>query len=352
MKFRFLLVLLLLTSSLHAKTKLIVWGLQSGKETKALDAQVTEFEKRNPDIDVSLLSMGAGAMNPQKLMTAIVGGVPPDVINQDRFTIGDWASRDTFRPLDDFIAEDKNKPDGIRESDYYSAAWQEAEYEGKVYAIPSGIDDRMLFYNRKMLREAGYNAPPQTWEELLEMSKKLTKRHPKGTYERIGFIPNYGNSWLYLYSWQNGGEFMSPDGRKCTLNNEHSVGALKYMVKVYDELGGYSNVSIFQSGFQGEEQDPFFTGKVGMVITGNWILNGIARYAPGLDFGVAPAPVPAARLRGEGRFKGQPKFITWSGGFSLAIPKGAKKAREAWRFIKWMNSLEATILGNKIQKAY
>jgi multiple sugar transport system permease protein len=353
MKFRFLLFLLVLfTSSVHAKTKLIVWGLQSGKETKALDAQVAEFEKRNPDIDVSLLSMGAGSMNPQKLMTAIVGGVPPDVINQDRFTIGDWASRDTFRPLDDFIAQDKNKPDGIRAADYYSAAWQEAEYKGKVYAIPNGIDDRMLFYNRKMLREAGYKEPPQTWEELLEVARKLTKSRSKGAYERIGFIPNYGNSWLYLYSWQNGGEFMSPDGRKCTLNNEHSVGALKYMVKVYDELGGYSNVSIFQSGFQGEEQDPFFTGKVGMVITGNWILNGIARYAPGLDFGVAPPPVPAARLRGEGRFKGQPKFITWSGGFSLAIPKGARHTQEAWRFIKWMNSLEATILGNKIQKAY
>ena len=353
MKFRFLLALLLfITSAVHAKTKLIVWGLQSGKETKALDAQVAVFEKRNPDIDVALLSMGAGAMNPQKLMTAIVGGVPPDVINQDRFTIGDWASRDTFRPLDDFIAQDQDQLDGIRESDYYSAAWQEAEYKGKVYAIPSGIDDRMLFYNRKMLREAGYTAPPQTWEELLDIAKKITKRRPDGTYERIGFIPNYGNSWLYLYSWQNGGEFMSPDGRKCTLNNPYSVDSLKYMVKVYDELGGYSNVSIFQSGFQGEEQDPFYTGKIGMVITGNWILNGIARYAPGLDFGVAPPPVPAARLRGEGRFKGQPKFITWSGGFSLAIPKGARHTKEAWRFIKWMNSLEATILGNKIQKEY
>ena len=353
MKFRVLLFLLVLfASSVHAKTKLIVWGLQSGKETKALDAQVAEFEKRNPDIDVALLSMGAGAMNPQKLMTAIVGGVPPDVINQDRFTIGDWASRDTFRPLDDFIARDKDDPNGIRAADYYPVAWKEAEYEGRVYAIPSGIDDRMLFYNRKILREAGIKEPPQTWEELLEVAKKLTKRRADGTYERIGFIPNYGNSWLYLYSWQNGGEFMSPDGRKCTLNNEHSVDALKYMTKVYDELGGYSNVSIFQSGFQGEEQDPFYTGKIGMVINGNWALNGIARFAPGLDFGVAPPPVPAARLRGEERFKGQPKFITWSGGFSLAIPKGAKHSEEAWRFIKWMNSLEATILGNKIQKEY
>ncbi len=353
MKFRFLLVLLLLfNSACYAKTKLIVWGLQSGKETKALDAQVAEFEKRNPDIDVSLLSMGAGSMNPQKLMTAIVGGVPPDVINQDRFTIGDWASRDTFRPLDDFLAQDKNKSDGIHAADYYSAAWQEAEYKGSVYAIPSGIDNRMLFYNRQVLREAGLKEPPKTWEELLEVSKKLTKRRKDGSYDRIGFIPNYGNSWLYLYAWQNGGEFMSPNGKTCTLNGKESVDALKFMTKVYDELGGYSNVSIFQSGFQSEEQDPFYTGKIGMVITGNWILNGIARYAPGLDFGVAPAPVPAARLQGKGRFEGKPKYITWCGGFSLAIPKGAPHSEEAWRFIKWMNSLEAALMGNKIQKAY
>ena len=63
---------------------------------------VAEFERRHPDIEVSILSMGAGGMNPQKLMTAIVGNVPPDVIRQDRFTIGDWASRDAFIPLDSF----------------------------------------------------------------------------------------------------------------------------------------------------------------------------------------------------------------------------------------------------------
>lgn len=354
MKSRLLCILavLLFVFPCAAKTKLIVWGLQSGKETKGLDAQVAEFERRNPDIKVSLLSMGAGAMNPQKLMTAIAGNVPPDVINQDRFTIGDWASRDTFLALDDFIAKDKNAPDGIRPGDFYPAAWKEAEYKGKVYAIPSGIDDRMLFYNRKMLREAGIKEPPQTWEQLLEDAKKLTKKSANGSFERIGFIPNYGNSWLYLYSWQNGGEFMSPDGRKCTLNNPRSVEALAYMKKVYDELGGYDKVNIFQSSFQGAEQDPFFTGKVGLVITGNWVLGGIARYAPGLDFGVVPAPVPAARLKGEGIFKGQPKFLTWSGGFSLAIPKNARHAAEAWRFVKWMNTAEATLLANAEQKKY
>ncbi|HEX8235594.1 MAG TPA: extracellular solute-binding protein [Abditibacteriaceae bacterium] len=357
-------VCLLLTSFTHAtfaqesgsgsRVKLNVWGLQSGPESAGLDAQVLEFERRNPDIDVSLLSMGAGTMNPQKLMTSIVGGAPPDLINQDRFTIGDWASRDAFQPLDRFLQADKGPSQPVRREDYYPAAWNEAMYKGRVYAIPTGIDDRLLFYSRKMFREAGLdpNRPPRTWEELKEYSKKLTKLNPDGTFKQIGFIPNWGNSWLYLYSWQNGGEFMSPDGRTCTLDNPHTVGALKYMAEMYDMLGGYDKVNIYQSGFQGAEQDPFFTGKIGMVINGSWNVNTIARYAPDLDFAVAPPPVPAERLEGKGRFAGQSPYITWIGGFSLAIPVGARHPNEAWRFIKWMTSGEAAVIGASAQKKF
>lgn len=336
------------------RTKLIVWGLQPGKETAGLDAAVRVFEERNPDIKVSLLSMGAGAMNPQKLMTSIVGGVPPDVIRQDRFTIGDWASRGTFQPLDNFLRDEQGKPDAIRAKNYYPAAWNEAIYQNRVYAIPTEIDDRMLFYNRTMFKEAGLDPdkPPRTWDELKRYSQKLTKLNADGTYQHIGFIPNYGNSWLYLYSWQNGGEFMSADGQKCTLADKPNVEALQYMTDVYDVLGGNNKVSIFQSGFQTSEQDPFYTGKIGMVITGSWVVANIARYAPGLDFAVAPAPVPQERLEGKGRFKGQTPFITWTGGFSFAIPKGARHSSQALRFIKWMTSEECYVLQNKEQKAY
>lgn len=331
------------------RVKLMVWGLASTEETKGLDATVAAFEARNPDVDVVLLSMGAGGMNPQKLMTSIAGDVPPDVIDQDRFTIGDWASRGAFRPLDDLIEQA-----GINPDDFYPACWNEAVYEGRVYAIPYGTDDRALYWNKALFREVGLDPerPPQTWEELLDDAVKLTAYRPDGSFERIGFIPNYGNSWLYLYSWQNGGEFMSPDGRTCTLDNPYTIGALEWMVEVYDALKGAEAIGAFQSTFQTEALDPFYTGKVAMKIDGNWVLNLIARYAPDLDFGVAPAPVPAARLRGEGRFKGQPPFITWSGGFSLAIPRGARHVEEAWRFIQWMTSLEGWLVLNEAQRAY
>ncbi len=356
------------------KVKLVVWGLQYGEETKGLQARVDEFQRRHPNVLVSVLSMGAGGMNPQKLMTAIVGGVPPDVIRQDRFTIGDWASRDTFRPLDDLIHRDRDRRYGIKPEDFYTACWQEATYKGKVFAIPADTDDRALYYNRSVFREAGLDPdkPPRTWEELKEIAKRLTVPTTDGSsYRRIGFIPNYGNSWLYLYSWQNGGEFMTPDGRRCTMNNPYSVAALDYMVSIYDALGGVTRVDAFASGFQSQDLDPFLTGKVAMKIDGNWVLNTIARYGPDLDFGVVPAPVPAERLAvterragerasgragdaesGASRFEWQPPYITWSGGFSYAIPMGSAHPQEAWEFIKWMESPEAALIDARAQEEY
>ncbi len=335
------------------KTRLVVWGLPSGEWTYGRDAAIEEFERRHPDVDVVSLSMGAGGMNPQKLMTSVVGRVPPDVVDQDRFTIGDWASRDAFMALDDLIARDSG-PDAIRDEDYYPACWQEATYGGHVYAIPYTTDDRALYWNKTLFREAGLDPdkPPRTWEELLDLAVKVTSYNEDGTFDCIGFIPNFGNSWLYLYSWQAEGEFMSPDGRTCTLYNPQTVEALQFMVRCYDELKGAERIGAFQSTFQPNELDPFLTGKVAMKIDGNWVLDQIARYSPSLDFGTAPAPVPAARLRAEGRFKGKDPFITWSGGFSFAVPRSARHVKEAWEFIKWMNSVQGNLIMHRAQQQY
>ena len=337
-----------------AKTRLVIWGVQGGEQWKGFDAAVAEFERRSPDIDIRPLSMGAGELNPQKLMTAIVGRVPPDVIIQDRFTIGDWASRDTFIPLDILIHRDMGEPDGIRPDEFYKACWAEAIYKGKVYAIPFSTDCRALYYNRALFRRAGLDPdnPPKTWDELLDYAKKLTIYKPNGDFKQLGFIPNYGNSWLYLYSWQNGGEFMSPDGRKCTMNNPRTVDALRYMVSTYDSLKGVDAISSYTSGFKGLELDGFLNGQLAMRIDGNGLLGDIARFRPDLDFAVAPAPVPRARYDGKPPFTGQPKYITWSGGFSLAIPRGAKDVEASWRFIKWMVSGEGARVSYAAQRKY
>ena len=336
--------------------RLVIWGMESSAESKDMDAKIAIFEQRHPDIKISALSMGAGAMNPQKLMTAIVGGVPPDLVQQDRFTIGDWASRDAFRPLDDMLKEDAASTDSlaIHQKDYVPAAWTETVYKGHVYAIPNDTDDRVLFYNRTLFKEAGLdpNKPPQTWEELIADAKKLTKRSPNGGFERMGFVPLYGQGWLYLWSWQEDGEVMSADGRRCTLGNPQTVKALSALVSWYDALGGVDAINAFSGGFGSDAQDPFITGKLAMRVEGDGFMNSVARYNPDLDFAAAPVPVPAERLHHSGRFAHDSTWVTWSGGHSFAVPRGAKHPREAWKFMQWFNSPEASLIGARAQAAY
>lgn len=361
-----LLAAILATSCLASAQKaqeINVWGLASGPDSKGIEAVMAEFERLNPDLKIKSTKMGAGDMNPQKLMTAIVGKVPPDVIAQDRFTLSDWASRGAFRPLDDLLARDKGKdPFCPDKSQYYSACWNETQYEGQTFGIPIGADDRILYWNRDIfqrhageLRQAGLDPerPPRTWSEVLAYSKILTERNAKGEVTMAGFIPNFGNSWLYLYAFQMNASFMSPDGTKCTLYSPEAEEALKFMVKGYELLGGYDQIQKFQNGFLSNENDAFIVGKVAMKIDGDWVLASLSRYGPNLNFGVGPPPVPDDRYNKTGAFKDEKDpFVTWSGGFAYAIPNGAKNLEGAWRLIKFFTSKEARVIEARAQAAY
>jgi multiple sugar transport system permease protein len=336
------------------KTELVVWGVW---RTEGWSKAIAKFQEMHPEVKL-VISMAGGRMDEQKLMCAIAGGSPPDVINQDRFSVGGWASRGAFLPLDGLIAKDRGAPDAVRPEEYYSACWDEAVYQGKVYAIPNTTDDRLLYYNEDILRREGFTnpdgtiRPPATWEELKDYAIKMTKYDEVGNITQVGFIPMYGNSWLYLYGWQNGGEFLSADGRTCTLNDPKIVGALEWVTGVYDALGGVQKVDGFSTTFQAGDLDPFLTGKVAMMVNGNWILNTIASYKPDMNFGVAPAPVPAWRLEAARKDPGLKPYLTWSGGFSWAIPERARRPELAWEFIKWMQSLEGSRVMNDAEYRY
>jgi len=320
-----------------------VWGLPEDFRFPGTLAIVAEFEKRHPNIKVAIGSPGGrGGMDPQKLMTAVAGGSPPDIVEQDRFAIGGWAARGALRPLDDLIERDGFDV----ETRFYKFCVEEASYRGNVYAMPHDTDCRILYYNPKLLEEAGIprDRPPRTWDELLDYAVKLTKRKEDGSFERVGFAPNYGNSWLYLYGWQNGGRFMSDDGRTVTLNDPKIVEALEFMRKGYDILGGREETSKSVAGFADVDSalDAFQNDLIAMKIDTQYPILTLAKYRPDKEFGVALAPTPT----GE-------DFVTWSGGFSLVIPRGARHVEESWELIKWMTSVEASrIEAHAIQEEY
>lgn len=348
--------------ALAEKRSLLIWGRSVGPEEKGREAVVQEFERRHPDIHVNMFNLGAGEMDPQKLMTAIVGKVPPDLIYQDRFSIADWASRGAFLKLDDFVKRDMADPNSPHSSRFYPAAWSECQFQGSLFAIPQNVDDRILYWNRAMfrakakeLRSAGLDPDraPRTWSELLAYSKVLSEFNPDGSIKVAGFIPNFGNSWLYLYAFQANANFLDSAGRNCNLAGAEEQEALAFMKAGYDLLGGWKKVQLFQTGPQAGLGNPFLKGLVAMKIDGDWTLSDSIRFGPEFEAGAAPPPVPDDRYYHRGRYaNSKDTFVTWSGGFSWAIPSGARHAEDAWTFIKWVTSEEAVVLDATEQRKW
>ncbi len=295
--------------------------------------------------------------DPTRFLVSVAGGMPPDVIWFDRFAIAEWAARGAFEPLDAFIEADRvaGREDYPRPERFYEATWQEAVHEGKVYGIPVSVDTRALFYNEDLLSRAGLvytdgpregeARPPHTWEELAEYTVRLTEweDEQKTKLKVVGFSPTFGNSFLYIFGWMNGAEFLSPDGRDCLLDAAPVVEALAYMRSLVDSIGGFRKVQGFLSSFQGTGvdavQDPFILGQVAMKIDGIWTLPRLATYGRDLNFGVVPPPLPADRLAALPPDRREAHLtMSFSGGWALAIPSTAKNKQAAWDFIRFVTS--------------
>ncbi|MBW7863595.1 MAG: extracellular solute-binding protein [Candidatus Hydrogenedentes bacterium] len=292
--------------------------------------------------------------DPQRLLCAVAGGDPPDVVWFDRFAVSEWAARGAFLPLQEFLERDlRERPDDpwtLRPETFFEPCWNESIYRDTLYAVPSDTDIRALYYNLDVLEKYADEliavgcvdpndpakvGPPTTWEQLRDATRIMSAYDNAGKLRQVGFIPNYGNSWLCIYGWLNGGDYLTPDGRTCTMNEPRVVGALAYMTELYDLMGGAEGVTAFQSALQTGDLDPFISGKVAMKIDGDWFLPGIAVARRGLRFGVAPPPAP----------EGLPRF-GWCGGYAYVIPRGAKHPEEAWTFIKYLVSRRAYEIRN------
>ncbi len=302
------------------------WHDWTGDGGQAIQEMVDAFNKSHSDMAVKVtLTSDLGT----KLLASIAGKVPPDLVLFDRYMTGQYASRDALSPLDTFIARDKMHPGA-----FFEACWNETVYEGRTYSIPFETNSRVLMYNKRLFREAGLDPerPPDTWDELAQYSRALTKRDEKGRLIQVGFVPIWNGVSLVHYLWQAGGEVFNADATKVTFNGPEGVRALEWVVAQV-EFYGYANLVSLASGFGSHVTDPFYLGKVGMKSDGCWMLSDMRKYAPDFvarDLGLAPLPKQTTRA-------------TIAGGFSLVIPRGARNADAAWEFIKHAVSRETQV---------
>lgn len=318
-----ILILLLLVSVAYGTETITFWYGASPDEQKAYKQLVKDFEKENPDIKVNAVLVPQTYVE-RKLILSIAGEVPPDVVRFYAHLGGNMMSKNALYPLDDLIKKDKFDID-----DFYPSAIEQNVYNGKIYGLPWILSPNALYYNKKMLKKAGYSRPPKTHKELLEYSLKLTKKDSKGKYTQLGytdFLYNPNNFALYL--WQEGGELVDPQTHKATFNSKEGLKALMFMDKfIKREVGSTKNLQNFTSNFTGNIDDPFGKEVIAMRVDSPYKVSIYKKNFPNLDFGITYVPTSkniASEIVGN----------------SLIIPKTSKHVEAAWKFIKFATSKE------------
>jgi len=314
----------------ESRQEIVVWGVNTLAIGSGNEEMIYAWNSTHPTIEIVTRSVpGAPGHETQdltQLVAAIAAGDAPDVAVLNAPFIMEVAARGVLEPLNDVISSS-----GFDMSQFYEYTIVNMTFQDQIWGLPSGVDTRMLYFNKRLFEEAGLdpNRPPRTWEELLYYSERLTIEEPNGELSQIGFIPNFGNSWLYLFLLQTGGQMISDDGRTVTLNQPPVVEALDFMVRGYDLLGGAELVNAYVTAFaaQGGANHPLLTGEVAMVIDGNWAIGTYARFGADMieDIGFTYAPTPSGT-----------DFLTWSGGWAFGVPQGVRDMDAAFEVMSWL----------------
>ena len=200
-------------------TKLTVIGDLDSKTF--LEMGVERFEAEY-GIDIELITPAYYDAH-DKIVTTVLGGGEADVVMLDSVWRADFVEAGIIISLDEYMTEEfKNS--------LMSCFTDALAVNGKYYTIPTAPNALWLYYNADKLAEAGYDAPPTTWTELIEMSQTMID---KG-------IVKYGIAWpacqaegtICMYtSLLNGcgGAWQDADGN-WIFNDEKGVQALDILV--------------------------------------------------------------------------------------------------------------------------
>ncbi|MCM3720053.1 ABC transporter substrate-binding protein [Fictibacillus phosphorivorans] len=307
------------------QTTVTFWHPMTDVTGEAVEEVIKAFEKKNPDIKINAVyTANQGEGQNEKLLTAVSGGNPPDVAYFDRFEIGSWAAQGSLEDLSKLAEES-----GVTKDTYYPFAWEEASYEGKLYGMPTTTDSRLVYYNKDHFKEVGLDPenPPKDIAGLEEAAEKLTIKKGK-KFKRIGFIPWYGQGWLYGWGWAFGGDFYDPETKTATANDPKVVESLEWIAD-FAKKYNVEDIAGFTDSQGSGAMDPFLSGQLSMKVSGPWEVSAIKKFKPDLNYGVFPMPTPT----GE-------NHTTWSGGWSVVMPKGAKNKEAAWEFMKFFSGEE------------
>ena len=193
--------------------------------------------------------------------------------------------------------------------------------DGKIYGIPMEVEPMAFYYSIKAFEDAGLNENdvPKTWDELLELGKKLTTKDRYGL--EFATLPGYYQNFTwYPFMWQGGGELQGADG-KSAFDSPATVAALKLWQDAV-KSGAAPRQCLGQGG--NDIAANLGAGYCVMQNVGIWGISGMAANAPTVPYGIFKLPIPTGG-----------KYVTVGGGWAFVANSMGKNPEAASKFITW-----------------
>lgn len=315
------------------KTIRVLTMQQAGPTTEEMDAIVAKFNEANPNVTVEIEYVSYDALH-DKIATAM-STTPPayDVVLVDDIWYAEFAANG-------YILDVTDRIDDNMKANIFDSAWAITTVNGKTYGMPWLLDAKYFFYNEKILQDAGFTAPPTTWEELMTMSQTIKD---KGLVEYpIAWSWSQAEAAIcdYVTLLEGNGSALVDDAGKPIFNNETGVKTLEWMKGTVD--AGLSNPASI-TYVEEDVRNVFSQGKAAFAI--NWLYM----------YELAALNADESQVTGQVKMALMPVFeagkaaglesatINGSMGFSVVAKSANPDA--AWEYVKFLTSED-------IQKEY
>jgi len=307
------------------------WTNKEEAEMRQIVDWYNETVGREKGIFVRYLS--TSSIN-QKTLIATAAGVPPDIAGIGDSSLAQFAALDALEPLDELAAAY-----GITAEKYKRVFWDECHYDGKLYGLVSTPYDVALHFNTKhfadkadSLRAAGLDPTraPRTIRELDAYAAVLDTINAGGGIEIAGYLP-LEPGWFSMWTcFWFGGSWWDESSKRFTFTDPAVVRSFEWIQSYYKRLGKTA-ISDFRSGAGtfDSPQNPFMSGTVSMVKQGTYLASFIHNNRPLMDghWSAEAFPTDDPNLRD----------VTYCTTDVLVIPRGAKRKKEAFDFIAFVN---------------
>ena len=271
------------------------------------------WTKDNPDVTLKIEPLPINGYL-DKFTASALGGTPPDVIDLDATWVSTAAAKNLLQPLDETAKS-------LDAKDYSPSVWLSSQYGGHQYAIPNRASANVFYYNKTVFDKAGVPYPTDTWtyNDMLQVARKLTISGQYGVGVAADLSdPSNAMDLLSATVWAFGGDFLTKDGTKATINSPKSVAGLTYWSELYTKYHvapeGTPNFTTTR------DLIPLFeANKVGLITGSSNIVDELSKHKD-LKWGMVLSPNKVNR----------------SGGWTMGVPVGAQNAAGARTFLLWL----------------